>query len=154
MLPLLDALESRWRGQFGARLYHNNRQQDGAPLLLINLCGRPMELGLWLTAWLASSAGSAVDVFDWPLPPTELAMAIEYIQPKALLVYSSQALNSTHWPRLQTGYAGPCLIIDPAAHIHHQALQTQARQNGEPDLAQDPLTALQILADLNLLESP
>src|SRR5690606_2723069 len=54
LLPLLSDLEQRWRKQFGAqaervffhswlrsklgaRLYHNNRQYNGAPLLLINL---------------------------------------------------------------------------------------------------------------------
>ena len=72
-LPLLDALELRWRGQFGAqaervffyswlrsklgaRLYHHNRQQHGAPLLLVNLSSLPLEPNLWLCAWLASSA--------------------------------------------------------------------------------------------------
>ncbi|SFP64175.1 MerR family transcriptional regulator [Pseudomonas borbori] len=171
LLPLLEALELRWRGQFGAqvervffyswlrsklgaRLYHNNRQQGGAPLLLVNLCDLPMAPGLWLTAWLASSAGSAVEVFDWPVPPAELAMAIEHIRPKALLLYSSQALHSAHWPRLQAGYACPCLIIGPAAHIHHQALQALARQNSALDMAPDPLSALHILSDLNLLDNP
>ncbi|MNR34193.1 hypothetical protein D3C85_1519410 [compost metagenome] len=113
LLPLLETLELRWRGQFGAevervffyswlrsklgaRLYHNNRQQGGAPLLLVNLSDLPMEPGLWLTAWLASSAGSAVEVFDWPVPAAELAMVIEHIRPKALLLYSSQALHSAH----------------------------------------------------------
>ena len=170
LLPLLDALELRWRGQFGAqaervffyswlrsklgaRLYHNNRQQGGAPLLMVNLSDLPMEPGLWLTAWLASNAGSAVEVFDWPVPPAELAMALEHIQPKALLLYSSQALHSAHWPRLQAGYACPCLIIGPTVHIHHRELQALARQNSALGLAPDPLATLQILSDLNLLDS-
>ena len=169
LLPLLDALELRWRGHFGAqaervffyswlrsklgaRLYHNNRQQGGEPLLLVNLSDLPMEPGLWLTAWLASSAGSAVEVFDWPVPPAELAMVIEHIQPKALLLYSSQALHSAHWRRLQAGYTCPCLVIGPAAHIHHQELQALARQNSALGMAPDPLSALHILSDLNLLD--
>ncbi|MDM8350345.1 MerR family transcriptional regulator [Pseudomonas sp. sp1636] len=170
LLPLLDALQLRWRGQFGAqaeqvffyswlrsklaaRVYHNNRQQDGAPLLLANLSDLPMEPGLWLTAWLASNAGAAVNVFDWPLPPAELAMAVEHIQPRALLLYSSQALNSAHWPRLQAGYACPCLVIGPAAHIHRQELQALARQNSALGMAHDPLSALQMLFDRHLLDS-
>ena len=113
LLPLFEELELRWRNQFGAqaervffyswlrsklgaRLYHNNRQYNGASLLLINVSDLPMAPGLWLTAWLASSAGCPVEVFDWPLPPTELALAVEHIQPRAVLLYSSQALNSTH----------------------------------------------------------
>ena len=51
--PLLEALERRWQGQYGAslervlfhsaaqqlgsRIYFNNRQQAGRPLLLVNL---------------------------------------------------------------------------------------------------------------------
>lgn len=85
LMPLLAELEQRWQGQFGsqmeqvffytwlrsklsARIYHNNRQVQGAPLLLVNQSDRPLEPHLWLTAWLASSADCPVEVFDWPLP--------------------------------------------------------------------------------------
>ncbi len=83
-------LEQRWQGQFGAqmervffyswlrskfgaRIYHNNRQLHGAPLLLVNHSDLPLEPHLWLSAWLASSADCPVEVFDWPLPAGELA---------------------------------------------------------------------------------
>lgn len=168
LLPLFEELELRWRGQFGAqaervffyswlrsklgaRLYHNNRQHSGAPLLLINLSDLPMEPGLWLTAWLASSANCPVEVFDWPLPPAELAMAVEHIQPRALLLYSSQALNTAQLPRLVTGHDCPCLIIGPTVHIHRHELRVMTEQHTELRLAEDPLSALQLLADLNLL---
>jgi DNA-binding transcriptional MerR regulator len=170
LMPLLEELELRWRNQFGAqaervffyswlrsklgaRLYHNNRQYHGAPLLLINVSDLPMAPGLWLTAWLASSANCPVDVFDWPLPPAELALAVEHIQPRAVLLYSSQTLNTTHLQRLLAGYDCPCLIIGQAVQIHRQELSDLAAQNPDLSLAADPLAALQTLADLNLLNS-
>ncbi|MEX6501740.1 MerR family transcriptional regulator [Pseudomonas zhanjiangensis] len=171
LLPLFEALEARWHAQFGAqaervffhswlrsklgaRLYHNNRQHPGAPLLLVNLSTRPMEPGLWLTAWLASNAGCVVEVFDWPLPPAELALALERIQPRALLLYSSQALSSSHWSRLLAGYACPCLLVGPAVHIQRPQLQQLSDPPHQLNLAQDPLAALRCLADLDLLEQP
>lgn len=170
LMPLLEDLELRWRNQFGAqaervffyswlrsklgaRLYHNNRQHNGAPLLLINVSDLPMAPGLWLTAWLASSAGTAVDVFDWPLPPTELALAVEHIQPRAVLLYSSQALNGTHLQRLLGGYDCPCLLVGQVVQIHADELHSIAQQNAELSLAGDPLAALHSLTDLNLLHS-
>ncbi|MGH8406260.1 MAG: MerR family transcriptional regulator, partial [Pseudomonas sp.] len=112
LLPLLKELELRWQGQFGAqmervffyswlrskfgaRMYHNNRQLNGAPLLLINHSDLPLEPHLWLTAWLASSADCPVEVFDWPLPVGELALAVEHLQPRAVLLYSSKALHTS-----------------------------------------------------------
>lgn len=171
LLPLLEALESRWHGQFGAqlervffyswlrsklgaRLYHNNRQHSGAPLLLVNLSDLPMEPGLWLTAWLASNAGCVVEVFDWPLPPAELALAVEHIQPRALLLYSSQALPNSHWTRLLAGYDCPCLLAGPAVQIQRQALEQLGDPQQHLNLAQDPLAALQCLTDLDLVQQP
>ncbi|MGE8361229.1 MerR family transcriptional regulator [Pseudomonas sp.] len=170
LLPLLDQLELRWRGQFGAqaervffqswlrsklgaRVYHCNRQHNGRPLLLINLSDRPMEPGLWLTAWLASYAGYPVTVFDWPVPPTELALSVEHIRPRGLLLYSSQALKIAHLPHLVAGYDCPSLVIVPTAHIQRQALRVLMEGENSPRLADSPLTALQMLADLNLLDS-
>ncbi|MBU0808784.1 MAG: MerR family transcriptional regulator [Gammaproteobacteria bacterium] len=170
LLPLFEELELRWRNQFGAqaervffyswlrsklgaRLYHNNRQHNGAPLLLINVSDLPMAPGLWLTAWLVSNAGVAVEVFDWPLPPPELALAVEHIQPRAVLLYSSQALNSTHLQRLLGGYDCPCLLVGQVVQIHADELQAITQQNAELSLAGDPLAALHSLTDLNLLHS-
>lgn len=170
LLPLFEELELRWRNQFGAqaervffyswlrsklgaRLYHNNRQHSGPVLLMINMSDMPMEPGLWLTAWLASSANCPVEVFDWPLTPAELALAVEHIQPRALLLYSSQTLNTAHLPRLATGYSCPCLISGPAVHIHEQELRVLTEQYSDLHLAHDPIGALQALTLLNLLEA-
>src|SRR5207253_4655603 len=110
LIPLLAELDQRWQGQFGtrmervffytwlrskfgARIYHNNRQLRGAPLLLINHSDLPLEPHLWLTAWLVSSADCPVEVFDWPLPAGELAMAVDHLQARGVLLYSSKAMN-------------------------------------------------------------
>lgn len=170
MLPLLDELQLRWRKQFGAqaervffyswlrsklgaRLYHNNRQQHGAPLLLINISALPMAPGLWLSAWLASSAGCPVEVFDWPLPPAELALALDHIQPRALLLYCSQALSSTQLQRLLHATACPSLLVGQVVQIHQQELLAISADNPALHLAADPLAALHALTDLNLLHS-
>lgn len=168
MLPLLDELERRWQGQFGAqlervffhtwlrtkfgtRLYHHNRQQRGAPLLLVNQSGLPLEPGLWLTAWLASSAGCPLEIFDCPLPPGELALAVERLQPRAVLLYSSHTLNLLQLPRLLAGVDCPRLLAGPATAIHPDALQELAI--GEPPLhlASDPVAAFDLLRELHLL---
>ncbi|WP_342245251.1 MerR family transcriptional regulator [Pseudomonas sp. OTU5201] len=160
--PLLQDLEQRWRTQFGGqvervflyswlrtklgtRLYHNNRQYSAAPILLVNASDLPMEPGLWLTAWLVSSADCAVEVFDWPVPAAELTLAMAQIQPRALLFYSSQPLAAGQLPRLLEGHPCPCLLGGPAAAIHQAELAPGAT------LAEGPLDALQALANLGLL---
>ncbi|MDA8482600.1 MerR family transcriptional regulator [Pseudomonas resinovorans] len=162
--PLLEGLEQRWRGQFGgqlervflhswlrtklgARLYHNNRQHSGAPILLINLSELPMEPGLWLTAWLVSSTDCAVEVFDWPIPASELTLAVARIRPRALLLYSSQPLGPGQLPRLLAGHPCPCLLGGPAAAIHQAELDSSAIA------AEGPLDVLQALSDLGLLHN-
>ncbi|MCP8467697.1 MerR family transcriptional regulator [Pseudomonas sp. ZM23] len=162
MLPLLEQLEWRWQGQFGAqlervffhtwlrskfgtRLYHHKRQQRGAPLLLVNQSELPLEPGLWLSAWLASSAGCPLEVFDWPLPPGELALAVERLSPRAVLLYSSQALNLSQLPRLLAGVDCPRLLAGAAAHIHHEELAGMSLH-----LAGSPLEAMQCLQELDL----
>lgn len=169
ILPLLADLDQRWqhqalghqlervffhswlRSKLGARIYHNNRQQSGAPLLLVNLSELPMEPGLWLCAWLASSADCPVEVFDWPLPSAELALAVEAIAPRGLLLYSSQALDSQQvrreLPRLNTACGVPLLLAGPAAQIHAEELHDQFGLH----LVNDPLAAQHSLQLLGLL---
>lgn len=158
LLPLLDELEQRWQGQFGAtlervflrswlrsrlgaRVYHNNRQLQGAPLLLANLSELPMEPGLWLCAWLLSDSQCPVEVLDWTVPAGELSLAVERLQPRAVLLYSSQALDSQQLrrqlPRLHAGCGVPLLLAGPAAQIHRDELTALERLA----LADSPLDA-------------
>ncbi|ARU87486.1 MerR family transcriptional regulator [Pseudomonas sp. M30-35] len=169
LLPLLNELEQRWRGQFGARLeqvffyswlrsklgarvYHNNRQHTGEPLLMVNCSDLPMAPGLWLSAWLASSAQAPVEVFDWPVPQAELSMAMEHIRPSALLLYSTQPLNISQLPTLLEGCASTVLITGPTVTIHHAELQTLGARYSNLTIAIDPIIAMQVLADRHLLE--
>ncbi|WP_439863255.1 MerR family transcriptional regulator [Pseudomonas antarctica] len=162
LLPLLQELEQRWQGQFGAqmervfflswlrskfgaRIYHNNRQLQGAPLLLINHSDLPLEPHLWLSAWLASSADCPVEVFDWPLPTGELALAVERLQPRAVLLYSSKALQLSAIPKFLSGVSCPTLIAGPTVCIHQAELAVLTRDTPELFVAEDPLSAHQIL---------
>ena len=162
LLPLLKELEQRWQGQFGAqmervfflswlrskfgaRIYHNNRQLQGAPLLLVNHSDLPLEPHLWLSAWLASSADCPVEVFDWPLPAGELALAVEHLQPRAVLLYSSKAIQVPALSKLLGGVRCPTLIAGPTVCIHQAELAVLTRDTPELFVAEDPLSAHQIL---------
>lgn len=168
LLPLLASLELRWQGQFGAqlervffyswlrskfgaRLYHNNRQVNGAPLLLINQSDLPLEPHLWLTAWLVSSANCPVEVFDWPLPNGELALACEYLEPRAVLLYSSKSLNLAQLPRLLQNIECPKLLIGPTVRIHSTELAASGDELAGLTLAEDPMSAHIALQQLGLI---
>jgi DNA-binding transcriptional MerR regulator len=161
LMPLLATLEQRWQGQFGAqmervffyswlrskfgaRIYHNNRQLRSAPLLLINHSDLPMEPYLWLTAWLVSSADCPVEVFDWPLPVGELSLAVEHLQPRGVLLYSSKAMNLTQLPRLFKGVSCAKMIAGATVCIHHAELSATGALS-DIHLAEDPLSAHQAL---------
>lgn len=170
LLPLLGTLEQRWSNAFGAdleralfhswlrsklgtRLYHSNRQHHGAPLLMVSLCEQRFEPGLWLCAWLASSAGCPVEVIEWPVPITQLPFALERIAPRGLLLYASQSLDSgylkRHLPKLADPQGMPTLLAGPAASIH----QAELRDIAGLTLATDPLAALEALQAGQLLDS-
>lgn len=157
LLPLLAQLQVRWQGQFGAqlervflyswlrskfgsRIYHNNRQLRGAPLLLINHSDGLFEPQLWLTAWLASSADCPVEVFDGPVPAGELALAVERLKARGVLLYASHALNLSQLPKLLGAIDCPIIIAGPAASIHHARLSTGVSMTGV-SWAEDPLSA-------------
>ncbi|MCF5734193.1 MerR family transcriptional regulator [Pseudomonas syringae] len=158
LLPLLAELEQRWQGKFGAqlertffyswlrskfgaRIYHNNRQLNGSPLLLVNQSDLPLEPHLWLAAWLVSSADCPVEVFDWPLPVGELALAAEYLKPRGILLYSSKSLNLTHLPRLLANITCPVVLGGPTVQIHNAELLVQAKEISGLTLAHDVLSA-------------
>lgn len=165
MSPLLVELEQRWQGRFGARLertffyswlrsklgariYHNNRQLSGSPMVLINQSDLPFEPHLWLTAWLVSSADCPVEVYDWPLPVEELAMAGDILRPRGIVLYSSHSLNLAQLPRLAAGVSCPVVLGGPAVRIHEADLQTGAGQLPHLTFAHDPLD---IQSELNRL---
>ena len=101
-----------------------------------------MDPGLWLNAWLASSNQMLIDVFEWPVPLAELGLALDCMQPAALLLYACQSLDSDclqrHLPRLASSSGVPLLLIGPAASIHATELGDIPGLN----LAVTPLDAL------------
>jgi DNA-binding transcriptional MerR regulator len=168
LMPMLTDLEQRWQGQFGAqmervffyswlrskfgaRIYHNNRQLHTAPLLLINQSDLPLEPNLWLTAWLISSADCPVQVFDWPLPAGELAMAVDHLQARGVLLYSSKAINLTQLTKLLNGVSCPKMIAGPTVRIHHTELSVKTFVIADLYLAEDPLSAHQVLIQRELI---
>ncbi|KQN55872.1 MerR family transcriptional regulator [Pseudomonas sp. Leaf48] len=168
LMPLLAVLEQRWQGQFGAqmervffyswlrskfgaRIYHNNRQLRTAPLLLINHSDLPLEPHLWLAAWLISSADCPVEVFDWPLPAGELTLAVEHLQPRGVLLYSSKAMNLAQLPRLLKGVGCTKMIAGPTVCIHHAELSASTTGIADLYLAEDPLSAHRALIQCGLI---
>ncbi|MNF47599.1 HTH-type transcriptional repressor YcgE [compost metagenome] len=168
LMPLLGELEQRWQGQFGARmeqrffhgwlrsklgarLYHNNRQLRGAPLLLINHSDLPLEPQLWLAAWLISSTDCPVEVFDGPLPAGELALAVEHLQARAVLLYSSTSINLKQLTKLLHNVSCPTLIAGPTVCIHHTELSVSTTDCTDLLLAKDPLAAHQMLLARGLI---
>lgn len=168
LMPLLAELEQRWQGQFGAqmertffyswlrskfgaRIYHNNRQLHSAPLLLINQSDLHMEPHLWLCAWLISSTDCPVQVFDWPLPPGELALTVEHLQARGVLLYSSKAMNLAQLPKLLNGINCTTMIAGPTVCIHHAELSVKTTEIADLYLAEDPLSAHQALLQRGLI---
>ncbi|MCB2253075.1 MerR family transcriptional regulator [Pseudomonas chlororaphis] len=167
LLPLLGELEQRWQGRFGTqmervffhtwlrsklavRVYHNNRQLQGAPLLLVNHAELPLEPHLWLSAWLVSNSDCPVEVFDWPLPPGELALAADLLSARGVLLYASRSIDPRQLPRQLAGLACPIFIVGPAVRIHRTELLACTHTIADLHLAEDPLSAHQALTGRGL----
>ena len=110
-------------------------------MLLVNQSDLPLEPHLWLTAWLVSSADCPVEVFDWPLPAGELALAAEYLQPRGIVLYSSKSLNVAQLPRLLANIACPVVLGGPTVKIHNAELLVSANEVAGLTLVDDPLSA-------------
>ena len=149
-LPLPALFHSWLRSKLGARIYHNNRSLKGAPVLLINHSDLPFEPQLWLTALLVSSSHCPVEVFDAPVPGGELGLAVEHLQPRAVVLYSSKTLNTQQLPRLLQGIDCPTLIAGPTVCIHFDQLSVTTTEIAGLYLAHDPVEAHQRLSQLGL----
>lgn len=164
LLPLFAELELRWQSQFGARmeqvffhcwlrsklgarLYHSNRQLNGPAVLLINGSDLVFDPRLWLCAWLLSSAGYAVEVFDWPLPPAELALTLERMQPQALLLCLNKAVDMRQLERSLSAIQIPTLLNGSAISIHQDDLLALVVKNPRLCLLDTPLEVVQALQD-------
>lgn len=168
LLPLLGDLHVRWqqqqfgahleqaffhgwlRSKLGARLYHNNRQLSGAPLLLVKFSDVPFDPELWLTAWLASSADCPVEVLDWPVPANELLLAVERLSARAMVLYASRSVPIESLSRHLPYCPCPVVLAGPAVLIHGPELRERA---GLPALllASDPLATQMTLRAHHLI---
>ena len=92
-----------------------------------------------------------MEVFDWPLPAGELALAVEHLQPRAVLLYSSKALHLSALAKLMVGVRCPIVIAGPTVCIHHTELAVLTRDTAQLFVAEDPLSAHQLLIQRGLL---
>ena len=164
LLPLLSHLEARWqthptarleqgffhswlRSKLGLRVYHNNRQCSGAPAMLVNGGALPFDPQLWLCAWLVSDTGCPVEVFDSTLPARDLALGVEQLGARAVLVSINTAQDSDRLQRTLAPLSVPKLLFGAAVTLHKHALPT------DPDwhLLDSPLAACRCLQDLKPL---
>ena len=167
LMPLISELEQHWHGQFGAqleqvffqswlrsklgaRIYHNNRSLSGPPVLLINQADRPFEPHLWLTALMVSSSHCPVEVFDAQIPGSELAVAVERLNARAVVLYSSKPLNLQQLPKLLSAITCPVLIAGPTVSIHNDELTVSSAESAGLSLAKNPIEAHQRLSELHL----
>lgn len=90
-----------------------------------------------------------LQVFDWPLPPAELALACERLEARGVLLYASHRLNPEHLPRLLAGVSCPVVLVGPAVEIQREAFETLALTGLL--LASTPLEARRLLGERGLL---
>lgn len=164
-LPLLHRLQQHWtltagarleqvffmtwlRTQLSSRISLNNRLHNSAPLLVVSLSEQSMAPELWLSSWLASYSECPVRVLEWPLPSQDLLLAIDRLQPRAVLMYSSQRLNLEDLRELTATVDCPLLLSGHAASIHREALTDVSQLT----CADDPLQVYHSLLQLNLIQ--
>jgi len=111
----------------------------------------PLEPDRGLTACQCGGADGPVEVFDWPLPVGELAVAADYLQARGVLLFSSKAINISQLPKLLNNVSCPKLIVGPTVCIHHAELSAKASEIADLHLAEDPLLAHQVLVQRGLI---
>lgn len=162
--PLLDELQQHgrpgasieqvffhsWlRGKLAARLYHNNRQASGAPVLLTPLSEGADGPGLWLCAWLISDAGCPVHLLDQPLAPLQLQQVVQRMALRALLAYTGDTPPAPRQQQALSRIAAvaslPLLLTGSALPLHGAPCERLAR-------AGDPLAAYAWLREQGVLD--
>lgn len=161
LLPLLAHLDTRWqihpaarlergffnawlRSKLGLRVYHNNRQCTGAPVMLVNGGALTFDPWLWLCAWLVSDSGRPVEVFDQPLSARDLVVGMERLNAGVLLISASTTLDSVLTLSQLAPLSAPKLLFGAAVALHKHALTA----DGGWYLLDTPLTAYRCLQGL------
>lgn len=167
LLPLFAQLDVRWqvhpcaaveraffhswlRSKLGLRVYHNNRQLNGVPALLLSAGNQTFDPHLWLCAWLVSDGGCPVEVFDLALHGRDLALALDRLNAGALLLSVSKVADAEQLRRDLNPLEVPKLLFGAAVTLHKQAL------GDGPDwhLLDSPLAAQRCLQRLGPLAQP
>ncbi|MFV3291025.1 MerR family transcriptional regulator [Pseudomonas sp. NY11955] len=160
LLPLLDLLDLRWRNYFnarleqvffhswlrsklGARIYHDNQWLQGPAVLLVEDSERAFSPGLWLCAWLFTSNGLPVEVFEHPVSGPQLHNAVSALKPRAVLLHLGPRIDDKALLRTLQGLPGTTLLGGATLALHEARLEALAL----PDvfLFDTPQAALRLL---------
>ncbi|MFK3683086.1 MerR family transcriptional regulator [Pseudomonas sp. NPDC088890] len=143
LMPLLHSLARRWqthfnarlehaffhtwlRSKLGARVYHDNQQLQGSPVLLAVDSERPFDAQLWLCAWLLSSSGYQVEVLEQPVSGAQLLRAVNQWQPRALLLHLGPRIDVVVLERTLRGIDGVKLLGGETVSLHEAQLHALA----------------------------
>jgi DNA-binding transcriptional MerR regulator len=113
ILPLLDALGTRWetnegsiaeehffsvylRNKLGARFHHQNLSNNGPKLIMACLPGEHHEFGILLFALMAHSKGYQVILLGSDLPVSELVQVATRTDSQAIVLAGSSPLDCNH----------------------------------------------------------
>ncbi|APE31112.1 helix-turn-helix-type transcriptional regulator [Halomonas aestuarii] len=120
-------LEAFLRTRIGTRLLHANRLARGPVLLVAPLPDDPSPLWVLLAALAASDRGYRIQLFDAPLPSSEVPLAVERFQAAGLLLASGKAekaeLVRRQLPRLAEQLEVPLMACGPMARIRESDLE-------------------------------
>lgn len=160
LLPLLDLLDLRWRNYFnarleqvffhswlrsklGARVYHDNQLLQGPAVLLAEDCEHAFSPVLWLCAWLFTSNGFPVEVFEHAVAGPQLQRAVTTLKPRAVLLHLGPRIDGKALQRTLHNLPVPTLAGGPTLALH----ETQLRALQSPNLAlfDTPQAALRLL---------
>ncbi|WP_336332445.1 MerR family transcriptional regulator [Pseudomonas putida] len=140
LLPLLDLLDLRWRNYFnarleqvffhswlrsklGARVYHDNQLLQGPAVLLAEDSERAFSPGLWLCAWLFTSNGFPVEVFEHAVTGSQLQRAVTTLKPRAVLLHLGPRIDGKALLRTLQGLPGTKLLGGATMALHEARLK-------------------------------
>ena len=78
-------------------------------------------------------------------------MAVDHLQARGVLLYSSKAMNLSQLPKLLNGVSCPKMIVGPTVCIHHAELSVRTAEMTDLYLAEDALSAHQVLVQRGLI---
>ena len=143
LLPVLEHLAQRWqppfeaeletvffhgwlRSKLGARVYHDVQSLEGPAVLLATDNREPFDAHFWLTAWLLSSSGQAVETLEQPVTARQLQHAVSRLTPCAVVMHLGRSPDASALRRMLEGIHVPVLLGGPSVATHRSDLQDLA----------------------------